>query len=72
MSRAIHIDPHHPDCSYPHGPAQHAGLDPRVCCYCAALVRRDLSIQESPNEDPLDFRYGGPRCGCKPQPTSVY
>jgi hypothetical protein len=62
VTGTVIVLPHHPDCraangepgSYPFGPS----LDPERCCYCAALIRGEA--------EPLDFRYGGPGCGCKP------
>jgi hypothetical protein len=56
--RIVRIDPHHPQCTYPDGPATHAGLDPERCAYCAALVRQELF---NAREDPLDYRYRADR-----------
>ncbi len=58
MSERVTIEPHHPDCR---------GNDPERCCYCAALIRQMLGA----NEDPLDYRYGGPGCACKPPAESL-
>ena len=58
MLRTVTIDPHHPKCRMGEhtGVWASVGLDPERCCYCAALARNEC--------DPLDYRYGGPRCGC--------
>lgn len=54
--QVVSVLPHHPDCKAPHGIAAFGGLDPETCCYCAALCRNEA--------DPLDYRYGGPKCYC--------
>lgn len=41
----------------PHHPGCR-GNDPERCCYCAALLRGE--------REPLDYRYGGSKCWCKP------
>lgn len=63
MTETITIAPHHPDCRYPHGPNSYSGHDPERCCYCAALIRGE--------RDPLDYRYGGPGCGCGPRDEAL-
>jgi hypothetical protein len=68
MTRTVTIDPHHPDCRLGnHGPDNdtwaNLGLDPERCCYCAALARNAFRSEQC---DPLDYRYGGPKCGCAP------
>lgn len=66
-ARTITIKPHHhPDCRaaadepIPDAPFGQS-FDPERCCYCAALIRGEA--------DPLDYRYGGPGCGCQPPDT---
>ncbi len=51
---SVTIEPHHPDCRT----SQNWATDPERCCYCAALLRNE--------REPLDYRYGGPGCWCKP------
>lgn len=65
MSQTVTINPHHPDCRSPRGPSMYGGDDPERCCYCAALMRQAM-FSSAQHEDPLDYRYGGPGCGCGP------
>jgi hypothetical protein len=65
MTRTLTIDPHHPTCCLGNhdGPWAGLGLDPERCCYCAASARNGFRSEQC---DPLDYRYGGPGCGCAP------
>lgn len=70
MRATITIRPHSPYCRYALGVLGH--WDARMCCYCAALTRQDYAQSglylglsaATPGEDPLEYRYGGPRCSC--------
>lgn len=64
---AVIVFPHHPDCRAVDGTYWPRDDDPERCCYCAAVCRAAMGMTFGGGnvaEDPLDFRYGGPRCGC--------